>query len=66
MATEIRWTSGQEEYDVKEIEYMLESQRAMIYNDVNRLLHDIKDVGKRSDEEAQIMRYLKRPRKVEI
>ena len=66
METEIRWTSGQEEYNVQEIEHMLDSQRAMIYNDVNGLLHDMKDGGKRSDDEIQIMKYLKRPRKVEI
>lgn len=32
--TEIRWQSGKEEYTVSEIEHMLQSQRAMIYNDI--------------------------------
>jgi hypothetical protein len=35
---EIRWTNGQEEYSREEINYMLETQRAMIYNDVKYLL----------------------------
>ena len=36
--TEIRWTNGKEEYDRGEINYMLETQRAMILNDVKYLL----------------------------
>lgn len=58
---EIRWTSGQEEYTVSEIEHMLQSQRAMIYNDVNRMIHHT-----RTKAEEEIVAYLKDPRKVEI
>ncbi len=36
--SEIRWTNGQEEYDREEITYMLETQRAMILNDIKYLL----------------------------
>ena len=61
MATEIRWRSGKEEYTVQEIEYMLQSQRAMIFNDVNRMLHHA-----RTKSEKEIVAYLKNPRKVEI
>ena len=35
---EIRWEEGKELYDRDEVFYMLETQRAMIYNDVTRLL----------------------------
>ena len=35
---EIRWANGQDEYSREEINYMLETQRAMIYNDVKYLL----------------------------
>lgn len=35
---EIRWTNGKEEYDREEIAYMLETQRAMILNDIKCLL----------------------------
>ena len=66
MATEIRWTSGKQEYTVEEIEYMLQSQRAMIYNDINRLIFQQKGSGKRSKEEIEIMDYLREPRKVNI
>ena len=34
--TEIRWTNGKEEYDRDEVYYMLETQRAMIYNDMKK------------------------------
>jgi len=64
--TEIRWSSGQDEYTVSEIEYMLQSQRAMIYNDINHLIRQQKGSGKRSKEEIEIMDYLRDPRKVEI
>ena len=36
--SEIRWTNGQNEYSREEINHMLETQRAMIYNDVKYLL----------------------------
>ena len=36
--SEIRWTTGQNEYSREEINYMLDSQRAMIYNDIKYLL----------------------------
>jgi len=66
MATEIRWTSGKEEYTVAEIEFMLQCQRAIIHNDINRLIFKQKGSGKRSKEEIEIMDYLKDPRKVNI
>ena len=59
--TEFRWRSGKEEYTVSEIEYMLQSQRAMIYNDVNKMLHHT-----RTGTEEVIIEYLKDPRKLEI
>lgn len=64
--TEIRWQSGKEEYTINEIEHMLQSQRAMIYNDINYLIRQQRGGGKRSEEEIEIMDYLKDPRKVEI
>ena len=66
MATEIRWTSGKDEYTTSEIEHMLQSQRAMIHNDINLMLIDQKGTGKRSNDEIKLMEYLKNPRKVEI
>lgn len=36
--TEIRWTEGKDEYSREEINYMLQTQRAIIYNDVKYLL----------------------------
>ena len=35
---EIRWTNGQDEYTREEVNYMLETQRAMISNDLKYLL----------------------------
>ena len=35
---EIRWTNGKEEYSREEINYMLETQRAMTLNDIKYLL----------------------------
>ena len=35
---EIRWTNGKEEYTREEVSYMLETQRAMISNDLKYLL----------------------------
>lgn len=66
MANEIRWFSGKDEYSVKEIEHMPQSQRAMIYNDVNRLLCAQRGSGKRTKQEVELMDYLRNPRKVEI
>ena len=67
---EIRWQSGKEEYTKKEIEYMLESQRAMIHNDISYLLYTSsmkKGVqGEWSEEGKDIMSYLKNPRTVDI
>lgn len=61
--TEVRWTSGQDEYRVEEIEYMLQSQRAMIYNDINKLMQSLKVDQKHVIE---ILLYLRKPRKVKI
>ena len=35
---EIRWTNGKDEYTREEVNYMLETQRAMISNDLKYLL----------------------------
>lgn len=69
--TEIRWTSGQEEYTVAEIEYMLSSQRAMIYNDLKSLLanyaHNLSGIsGVLTSEGKEVLAYLSNPRTVEI
>lgn len=46
--SEIRWTHGKEKYDREEINSMLETQRAMIYNDVIYLLiAQAEAIGKR-------------------
>ena len=68
--TEIQWTSGKEEYSVADIECMIQSQRAMIHNDILHLLVNIAEGeglrGKLTSSGSQIMAYLKHPRTVEI
>ncbi len=36
--SEIRWQNGKDEYSREEINYMLETQRAMIHNDLKYIL----------------------------
>lgn len=65
---EIRWTNGKEEYSREEINYMLETQRAMILNDVKYLL--IKQAeskglkGKFTDDGLEIIDSFLKVRKV--
>jgi len=65
---EIRWTNGKEEYDREEITYMLETQRAMIHNDLkNILLEQAKAKGlngKFTKNGNEIIDYLNSSRKV--
>lgn len=66
--SEIRWEKGKEQYDRDEVFYMLETQRAMIYNDVTRLLimqAEAKGLkGVLTDDGNEIIEYLKNSRKV--
>ena len=66
--SEIRWEKGKELYDRDEVFYMLETQRAMIYNDVIRLLiaqAEAKGLkGVLTDDGNEIIEYLKNSRKV--
>lgn len=65
---EIRWTNGKEEYDREEITYMLETQRAMIHNDLKHLMikqaesYGIK--GELTAHGDEIIEYLNDSRKV--
>lgn len=61
MCGKSKFFSGKEEYSVEEIKYMLETQRKMIFNDVNRMTHQ-----SRTENERKIIEYLKNPRKVKI
>ena len=64
----IRWTNGKDEYDRDEIAYMLESQRAMILNDIKYLLirqAESKGLkGKFTDEGLEIIDSFPKVRKV--
>ena len=65
---EIRWTTGKNEYIREEINYMLETQRAMIINDTKYLL--IKQAeekglkGKFTDDGLEVINNLNDCRKV--
>ena len=65
---EIRWTNGKEEYDREEIAYMLQTQRAMILNDMKYLLirqAERKGLkGKFTDEGLEIIDSFPKVRKV--
>ena len=66
--SEIRWEKGKELYDRDEVFYMLETQRAMIYNDVTHLLiaqAEAKGLkGVLTDDGSEVIEYLKNSRKV--
>ena len=66
--SEIRWEKGKEQYDRDEVYYMLETQRAMIYNDVIRLLiaqAEAKGLrGVLTDDGNEVIEYLWNSRKV--
>ena len=66
--SEIRWEKGKELYDREAVFYMLETQRAMIYNDVTRLLITQAEEkglkGVLTDDGNEIIEYLKNSRKV--
>lgn len=70
MSTEIRWTKGKSQYNREEIEYMLDAQRAMIYNDVNTTIYEIcecrSEIGKMNNDELTIMHTIRNCRKVKI
>lgn len=65
----MQWTIGQEEYNRHEVEALLQTQRAMIYNDLNYSLQAIQKrkgvVGKFTDEQSQILDHVKNCRKPE-
>ncbi len=56
--TEQQWLIGQEEYDRTEVEAMLSTQRAMIYNDVKYAMIEMQEKkgikGKLSEEQIVI------------
>ena len=70
MSDEIQWKSGKESYTPSEIEFMLQTQRAMVYNDVNSLIQEIcelrSEVGKMNEDELKIMGIIRNCRKVQI
>ena len=65
---EIRWTNGKEEYTREEVNYMLETQRAMISNDLKYLLIKQAEAkglkGKFTDEGSEIIDNVNDCRKV--
>ena len=68
--SEIRWTAGKDEYTREEVGYMLETQRAMIYNDIKYLLiKQAKEAGLSgvlTKEGSEINSYLTHCREVEF
>lgn len=68
--SEIRWTNGKSEYTREEIEHMLETQRAMIYNDAARLVNancvERGETGKPNKYEKNMLYFIKNCRKVDF
>ena len=66
--SEIRWTNGKEEYSREEINYMLETQRAMIHNDLKYILSSQAEAkglkGKFTENGDEVIEYLNEARRV--
>ncbi len=66
----IRWQIGEDSYDREEIEYMLQTQRAMIHNDTLSILsqqaeeHGLK--GKLTKDGSEIIKHIRNCRKVKF
>lgn len=68
MAKEIEWFIGQDSYNRQEVESMLQTQRAMIHNDVKMLLIEQAEAidlkGKLTKNGNEIMKFIRNCRKV--
>ena len=68
--SEIRWTTGKDEYTREEVSYMLETQRAMIYNDAARIVNanctERKETGKPNKFEKNMLHFIKNCREVDF